>query len=72
MEADAIVADAETEFGRVDPLKPFHIAGASFGEAFDGLLNAAGDTLIRGKRCQRPKFRISPDEMPLLERPLTS
>ena len=40
-----VVADAEAELGRVDVLKAFDVASASFGEALHGLPDAAGDAL---------------------------
>ena len=46
VEADAVVADAKAELGRVDALQALHIADAGFGEALDRLLDAAGDALI--------------------------
>ena len=46
MEADAVVANAETELGRVDILETFYVAGADVGEALDGLLDAAGNAFV--------------------------
>lgn len=46
MEADAVVADSQAELGRVDILEELYVAGAGFGEALDGLLNAAGDAFV--------------------------
>ena len=45
-EANAIVAAAEAELGRVNALELLYVAGAGFGEAFDGVLDAAGDAFI--------------------------
>ena len=36
------------EFGRVDGLEAPDVTGAGFGEAFDGLLDTAGDGFIEG------------------------
>jgi hypothetical protein len=47
LEANAIVAVTETKLWRVDSLKPFHVAGARFGEAFDGLFDSTSDSLMR-------------------------
>ena len=36
----------EAKLGRVDPLEPLDVAGAGLGEAFDRLLDPAGDPLV--------------------------
>ncbi|MGA3261309.1 MAG: hypothetical protein ABSE35_20685 [Bryobacteraceae bacterium] len=46
VESHSVVADAEAILGRVDALEPRYVARAGIGEAFDSLLNPAGDTLI--------------------------
>ena len=44
--ADAVDADAKAKFGWVDGLEAFGVACTGFGEALDGLLDAAGDAYI--------------------------
>ena len=61
MEADAVVADAETELWRVDALQALEIAGTGFGEALDGLLDAAGDALIETSYVSQG--RLSPFDL---------
>src|ERR1035438_1789874 len=46
VEADPVVADAEAILGRIDTLEPFHVARAGIDEAFDRLLDPAGNALI--------------------------
>lgn len=41
-----MVAHAKAELGRIDTLKTLSVAEASFLEAFNGLLDSAGDAII--------------------------
>ena len=45
MQADTIVADAETILGRVDTLEAFGVTGSGGGEAFEALFDTAGDAI---------------------------
>lgn len=65
VEADAIVADAEAKFGRVDALEPSNVAGAGFGKAFEGVLDAAGDDTL--KRGHFGQCRPGPRDLHLFE-----
>lgn len=56
VEADAVVADAEVELGRVNALELFHVASAGFGEALDGVFDAAGDALIDSGHAGQGRF----------------
>ncbi len=61
VEADAVVADAETVFRRLNPLQAPDIAGAGGGEAFDALLDAPCDASV--ERGHIGKGRLGPFDL---------
>ena len=46
VEANPVVAYSKALLGRINAFELFHVARACFGEALDGLLDPAGDTLF--------------------------
>jgi hypothetical protein len=48
VEADAVVADAQPELGRLDVLEALHVALAGGGEVGQGVQNAQGGGLVNG------------------------
>lgn len=62
VESDAVAADAESILWRVNVREPLGVAGASGGEAFDALLDAAGNAFV--ERGHIGKGRFGPLDLP--------